>query len=126
MTAETFARSFAHAFAAQDAGAITALLAPDAEVLSLTGQLAEGQKPAQAVFVAEFEGIFARARLVTGKGLIRPLGTGRALLRQRFVVTGALGDDGAELPRFGAVLIAVLVAEAAQWRALQLSFVALP
>ena len=126
MTAETFARSFAHAFAAQDADAITALLAEDGELLSLTGQLAEGQKSAQSVLAAEFEGIFARARLVTGKGQIRPLGTGRALLRQRFVVTGALDANGAEMPRFGAVLIAVLAAEAAQWRALQLSFVALP
>lgn len=126
MTAETFARSFAHAFAAQDADAITALLAEDGELLSLTGQLAEGQKSAQLVLAAEFEGIFARARLVTGKGQIRPLGTGRALLRQRFVVTGALDANGAEMPRFGAVLIAVLAAEAAQWRALHLSFVALP
>lgn len=104
MTAETFARSFAHAFAMQDANAITALLADNGELLSLTGQLAEGQKAAQSVLAAEFEGIFARARLVTGKGHIRPLGTGRALLRQRFGYRRAgcqwLGDEPISGPSY--------------------------
>lgn len=126
MTPDAFARDFARAFTAQDATALTALLAEDGEMLTATGQWVEGQKAAQVAFQSEFEGIFASARLVTGKGNARSLGTGRALLRQRFVITGARDAVGRDMPRFAAMLIAVLEAKADRWQALHLSFVALP
>lgn len=126
MTPDDFAREFARAFAGQDAAALTALLHEDGEMLTVTGQWVEGQKAAAAAIQSEFEGIFASARLVTGKGNARSLGTGRALLRQRFVISGARDAVGRDMARFAAMLIAVLEAKDGRWSALHLSFVALP
>jgi ketosteroid isomerase-like protein len=125
MTPEDFARSFASAFAAQDAASLAVLIAPTGTALTLTGAWAEGRDAAQTIFQAEFEGIFAQARLVTGKGNLEPLGPTTALLRQRFVVTGALAAPDTELPRFGAMLIAVLQHGSPDCTALNLSFTAL-
>lgn len=120
-----FARSFASAFAAQDAEALAAMIETTGTALTLTGAWAEGRAAAQDLFQAEFEGIFAQARLVTGKGSLEQLGPTTALLRQRFVVTGALAGPGEELPRFGAMLVAVLRHSRTECTALNLSFTAL-
>lgn len=90
MTPEDFPRHFAAAFAAQDIATLTAFFAPDASLQSLTGAWAESLEEIASVFDSEAAGIFARARLVTGKGSIRPLNPFAALLRQRFTISGAV------------------------------------
>lgn len=122
MSADDFARRFAAAFGAQDMEALAALIAADGTVLTLSGAWAEGTQTARAAFAAEASGLCARARLVTGKGDVLPLGPGFALVRQRYVVTGAIDETGAELPRFAAMLVAVL----ANGVAISLTFTALP
>ena len=104
--ADDFARQFSAAFAA-DGGAIGRLLDDEAQVLTLSGQYLTGRDEAARAFAAEFAGLFATARLVTGKATLRWLGPGAAVLHQRFVVTGAQSAPGAEMPRFAAVLSAV-------------------
>lgn len=125
MTPDTFPKLFAAAFAVQDSRTLGSYLADDADVLTLTGGLAETAKEATTVFDMEFAGTFATARLVTGKTRLRLLGPGGAILHQRFVVIGARDATGAEMPRFGAVLTAVLLARAEGWRAVSLGFSAL-
>jgi ketosteroid isomerase-like protein len=125
MTPETFPKLFAATFAAQDSAALCAYLAEDADVVTLTGGLAETAKQAGQLFEMEFSGTFAAARLVTGKTRLRLLGPGGAILHQRYVVIGARDAAGAELPRFGAILTAVLLARADGWRAVTLGFSAL-
>lgn len=122
MTPEDFSRAFAYAFGDQNAAALADLMAEDGTVQTLTGLWAEGREAARAAFDAEATGIFARARLVTGKGNVLPLGPDVALLRQRFVVTGAIEETGAEMPRFGAMLVAVLQSDGLNWRAVSLTF----
>ena len=120
--AEDFAKRFAAAFGRQDAAELAQLLAEDADVLTLTGAVAETAAEAEAAFAGEFEGIFAMARLVSGKHRLRVLGPGGAVVTQRFVVSGARDDQGAEMPRFGAVLTAVLTARSTGWQAVSLTF----
>jgi ketosteroid isomerase-like protein len=122
MTPEDYVRAFAYAFADQDAGALAELVAEDGTVQTLTGIWAEGQANVKAAYAAEAAGIFARARLVTGKSSVLPLSLDLALLRQRFVVTGAVDESGAEMARFGAMLVAVLRSDGINWRALSLTF----
>lgn len=122
MTPEDYVRAFAYAFADQDAGALADLVADEGTVQTLTGIWAEGQADVKAAFAAEAAGIFSRARLVTGKGTVLPLSSDLALLRQRFVVTGAIEETGGEMPRFGAMLVAVLKGDGINWRALSLTF----
>lgn len=126
MTAENFPRRFATAFTAQDERALAALIAAEGTLQSITGVWAESPEEIESAFAGEAAGIFARARLVTGRGQIRPLGPTTALLRQRYTVSGALDESGAELPRFGAMLVAVLEAAEPEWKALSLTFLALP
>lgn len=120
--AEDFAKRFAAAFGRQDAAELAQLLAEDADVLTLTGAVAETAAEAEAAFAGEFAGIFAVARLVSGKHRLRVLGPGGAVVTQRFVVSGARDDQGAEMPRFGAVLTAVLTARSTGWQAVSLTF----
>lgn len=122
MTPDDFAKSFAGAFGRQDAAALAAMLSEDADVLSLTGAVLFGAAEAEAAFADEFAGIFASAKLVTGKMRLRPLGPGSAVLMQRFVVSGARDAEGRELPRFGALLTAVVIAQSQGWRAVTLTF----
>ena len=122
MTPQEFPRAFAAAFGAQDAERLAGYLSDDAGVLTLTGSWVEGREKVRVALAAEFSGIFARARLVTGKVQQRDLSAGISLLHQRFVVSGAQGQDGTDLPRFGAILSAVLVADAAGWQVASLSF----
>lgn len=117
-----FARRFAACFGAQDVDGLAALMAPDGSVLTLSGAWAEGQQAARAAFAGDAAGLCARARLVTGKGSLLALGPGCTLVRQRFVVMGAVNEAGGELPRFGAMLVAVLVDRLA----VSLTFTALP
>lgn len=126
MTAEAYARAFSAAFARQDAAGLADGLAEDGTVLTLTGQWAEDRLTAQKAFAAEFSGIFAHARLVTGKNTLRILAPQITLLQQRYVVTGARDEQGADLPRFGAMLVAVLQPVDGNLRALSLTFVAMP
>lgn len=125
MTPEEFPRHFAAAFGAQDAAALAALIAPDGSAQTLTGAWAETRAEAEAAFQAEAAGIFARAKLVTGKGTLTPLGPETTLLRQRFVVSGAMTEDGADLPRIAAMLVAVLAQRGAACHAISLTFTAI-
>ena len=120
--AEDFAKRFAAAFGRQDAAELAQFLAEDADVLTLTGAVVETAAEAEAAFAGEFTGIFAVARLVSGKHRLRVLGPGGAVVTQRFVVSGARDDQGAEMPRFGAVLTAVLTARSTGWQAVSLTF----
>ena len=122
MTPNDFSRAFAVAFGVQDADGLAAYLAEGAQVLTLTGAWADGRKAAKTVLAAEFAGIFARARLVTGKSHLLLLAEPVYLLNQRFVVSGTQGPDGADLPRFAAMLSVVLVASAIGWQAASLTF----
>ena len=125
MTPETFPKLFATAFAAQDCLALLQMLAEDAKVVTLTGAVAEDMAEAERAFDQEFAGTFARVRLVSGKTRLRPLGPGGAVVHQRYVVIGARDHEGREVPRFGAVLSAVLLARTDGWRAVSLTFSAL-
>lgn len=122
MTPEDYTRAFAYAFGDRDADALADLLTEDGTAQTLTGTWAEGREAARQAFEAEAAGIFSRARLVTGKGTVLPLAADVALLRQRFVVTGATEESGAELPRFGAMLVALLRSDGLNWRAVSLTF----
>lgn len=118
MTAEDFPRAFATAFSAQNAPAIAALLSDDCDLVTPTGQHAEGRTAAEAAFAAEFAGVFRAARLVKGRLKLRPIGTDSALLTQRFIVTGAQNESGADLPRCTLLLSAVITARPTGWQAL--------
>jgi hypothetical protein len=125
MTPESFATLFSAAFLAKDGAGLAAYLSDDADVVTLTGGHAENALDARRLFEAEFTGALAATRLVSGKSRIRPLGPGGAVLIQRFVVIGARDVTGSELPRFGAVLLAVILARTDGWSAVSLSFAAL-
>lgn len=120
-TPDQFSRIFAAAFGAQDAEGIAALLTPEAGVLTLTGQWAEGAEVAQALMADEFAGTLARARLVTGRVNLTPLRDDIVLLHQRYVVTGAVDGQGAEMARIGAILSATLMQSDTGWRAVSLT-----
>ncbi len=122
MTPDDFTRAFAYAFGDRDSGALADMIAPEGTVQTLTGIWAEGREAARQAFEAEATGLFSRARMVTGKGSVQPLAADLALLRQRFVVTGAIEESGAEMPRFGAMLVAVLHSDGLNWRAISLTF----
>lgn len=119
---EDFAKQFAGAFGRQDAAELAQFLAEDADVLTLTGSMVDSAALAEATFAQEFSGVFATARLVSGRNRLRVLGPGAAIVTQRFVVSGARDDQGAELPRFSAVLSAVLTARSTGWQAVSLTF----
>ena len=117
MTPEDFPRAFAQAFSTQDAPALAALLDPQADLVTPTGQHAEGREAITEALAAEFAGVFLGARLVKGKLKIRPLGAQTALVVQRYVVTGAKGEDGRELPRSTLLLTATIAATPQGWQA---------
>jgi hypothetical protein len=117
-----FPRRFAAFFVAQDVEGLVALIAPEGSVLTLSGAWAEGHAATRAAFAGDAAGLCARARLVTGKGTVLLLGAGCTLVRQRFVVMGAVDETGAELPRLAAMLVAILV----DGLAVSLTFTALP
>jgi len=120
-----FSRSFVLAWGGRDAAALAALCAEDAEMLTITGLWCEGRPRIQEILQAELDGAFVRSRLVTGKGRLRPLGPGAAVLTQRFVLSGVLDAEVRDAGRVGAVLSAVLLARTEGWQAATLHFVAL-
>jgi uncharacterized protein (TIGR02246 family) len=122
---DDFSRSFVLGWGGRDAAALAALCAQDAEMLTITGLWCEGRPRIHEVLQAELDGAFAQSRLVTGKGRLRPLGPGAAVLTQRFVLSGILDAEGRDAGRVGAVLSAVLLARADGWQAATLQFVAL-
>ena len=113
------------AWGGRDAADLAALCAEDAEMRAITGLWCEGRPRIQEILQAELDGAFAQSRLVTGKGRLRPLGPGAAVLTQRFVLSGILDAEGRDAGRTGAVLSAVLLARAEGWQAATLQFVAL-
>jgi len=118
---QDFARAFAQAFGSQDSQALAAMMEAEAEVITPTGQLAEGREAIAAAWAAEFAGTFRAARLVTGRLRIRKLGPGASILSQRFVLSGAEDEAGNSLPRFAMHLSAVLLARPEGWRAVTLA-----
>lgn len=126
MTPEDFLPAFTQGFVARDAGAVAALLAEDGQGLTLTGQWCDGRAASEAAWAAEFAGLLAEARLVTGKGRIQPLGPGAQVLHQRFILTGLRDETGAELPRLTVVLSAVILARPDGWKALTLHLFPVP
>ncbi len=121
-SADGFARSFAQAWLAQDAAALGALFAEDADFLSLTGGWAEGRGAIERILKAEWKGAFAKARLVTGRAKLRPIGPGAAVAHQRFVLSGIRNVDGTDAGRIATVLIAMLVRQASGWVAVSAQF----
>ena len=117
-----FPRAFAASFGAQDASAMADLFTEDGSFHGLTGHFATGRAAVEADLQAEFAGLSRMARLVTGKAKVRTLGADSAVLHQRFVVTGLRDATGAEMPRVGALLTAVLVATSTGWQAVSATF----
>jgi uncharacterized protein (TIGR02246 family) len=122
---DDFPRAFVAAWSRRDAAALAALCAEDADMLTVTGLWCEGRARIREVLQAELDGAFAQSRLVTGKGRLRPLGPGAAVLSQRFVLSGIVDAEGRDAGRVAVVLSAVLLARADGWQACTLHFVAL-
>lgn len=122
---DEFSKAFVARWSARDGKALSALCAEDAEALTLTGVWCEGRARIAEVLDAELAGAFSQSRLVTGKGRLRPLGPGAAVLSQRFVLSGIVDASGRDAGRVAAMLSAVLLARADGWQATTLHFVAL-
>jgi uncharacterized protein (TIGR02246 family) len=122
---DEFARAFVVLWGQRDAPALASLCAEDAEMLSITGLWCEGRARIAEVLDAELSGAFAQSRLVTGKGRMRPLGPGAAVLSQRFVLSGLIDEKGRDAGRVAAMLSAVLLARAEGWQAATMHFTAL-
>lgn len=112
---ELFARHFAGAWGARDAVGLSEMFLEDADLLTLTGAWAEGRQAIAEVLAGELAGAFSRAKLVTGKAKLRPIGPGGAVVMQRFVLSGIRNADGSDAGRVGAVLSAVMLNNRAGW-----------
>ncbi len=119
---DTFARAFSAAWGARDALALAEMFSEDADLLTLTGAWAEGREAIADVLAGELAGAFFRARLVTGRGKLRPIGPGGAVLMQRFVMSGIRNADGSDAGRVGAVLSAVMLAGREGWHVVSGTF----
>ena len=119
---QSFARLFAQAFGTQDAAGLAALFSQDGSLHSLTGRHLEGRRGIEAGLAEEFAGLSRMARLVTGRTGQQNLGSDVIILHQRFVVTGLRDANGAEMPRVGALLTAVLAREGNAWLAKAATF----
>lgn len=119
---DAFARALAGAWIAGDRVTLETLIAPEAEMLSLTGLWCEGRPAILAAMEDERAGTLARARLVSGRATCRAPAPGLNLISQRLVVSGLCDAEGREMPRLGAVLSATLVATPAGWQAVALTF----
>ncbi|MFD2174049.1 SgcJ/EcaC family oxidoreductase [Rhodobacter lacus] len=117
------ARRFAALWGTRDARGIAALFAPDGEFLSLTGGVGQNPKEIAELLAGEFAGAFQRARLVTGRSRLRPIGEGAAVIWQRFVLSGLVDENGAEAGRIGAALCATLERTGAGWQIVSAQFV---
>lgn len=117
-------RFFAASWGARDARALAGLFTEDADFFSLTGGAAEGRDEITELLAGELTGAFARARLVTGRTKLRPLGPHAAVLLQRFVLTGIVHADGSDAGRIGALLAATMVLAPDGWDIVSAQFVA--
>jgi uncharacterized protein (TIGR02246 family) len=122
---DDFTRAFVVLWGQRDAAGLASLCAEDADMLSITGLWCEGRPRIAKVLEAELAGAFAESRLVTGKGRMRPIGPGAAMLSQRFVLSGLVDEQGRDAGRVAAMLSAVLLARAEGWQAATLQFTAL-
>lgn len=112
---DDFPRSFVAAWAARDAAALAGLCADDGEMLTITGLWCMGRQRIADVLQAELAGAFSRSRLVTGKGRLRPLGPGAAVLTQRFVLSGIVHAEGGDAGQVSAILMAILLDKGEGW-----------
>ncbi|ADE84595.1 nuclear transport factor 2 family protein [Rhodobacter capsulatus] len=101
-------RTFAVLWGARDALGLSQLFVEDGELLSLTGGAAQGRAAIAELMAGEFAGAFQRARLVTGRTRLRPIGSAVTVLMQRFVLSGLVDEAGQDAGRIGAVLCATL------------------
>ncbi|MFT3690250.1 YybH family protein [Paenirhodobacter sp.] len=120
---EDLPRAFAHTWGARDAVALAEMFTPDAEFLSLTGGIAEGREAIAELLAGELAGAFARARLVTGKTKVRPIGADVAVVSQRFVLSGIVNADGSDAGRIGALLCATMGRFGGGWQIVAAQFV---
>ena len=121
MTPEEFPRAFALAFAERDTEALLTMLTADAQVVTLTGGVTENAKQAGQIFAQEFAGIFAAAKLVTGRCRLQVLAPNVTVVHQRYVVMGARDQAVRDMPRFVAALTAVMILTAEGWLVVSLS-----
>lgn len=119
---DAFARAFSAAWLARDVPELAGLFTEDADFLTLTGDWAEGRQAIARTVTGELKGAFARARLVTGRAKMRPLGKDMAVVHQRFVLSGVLNPDGSDAGRIATILMAVLVKGKAGWQAVAAQF----
>lgn len=120
---EDLPRAFAHTWGARDAAALADMFTQDAEFLSLTGGIAEGRDAIAELFAGELAGAFSRARLVTGKTRVRPVGSEVVVLSQRFVLSGIVNADGSDAGRIGALLCATMGQFNGGWQIVAAQFV---
>lgn len=120
---DALTRTFASAWAARDALALSDLFARDSEFLSLTGGHAEGRDEIAELLGAELAGAFSRARLVTGKTRKRMIGNDVAVVSQRFVLSGILNADRSDAGRIGALLCATMARVEGGWEIVSALFV---
>lgn len=119
---DAFAAEFSARWKAKDADALAALFAEDADFLSLTGAWVEGRDQIATVLKAELAGAFAKAKLVTGRTKLRPVGPHTAVVLQRYVLSGLVNADGSDAGRIGTVLSATLAASGDSWHAVAAQF----
>ena len=120
---ENLARAFARAWGARDVATLAGFFAEDGELLSLTGGSASGRAEIAELFAGELAGAFARARLVTGRMRMRPVGAQAAVVLQRFVLSGLVNPDGSDAGRIGALLAATLEMTGEGWQIVAAQFV---
>jgi uncharacterized protein (TIGR02246 family) len=125
-TPEDFPRAFARAWGARDAVGLAGYFAKDADFLSLTGGAATGRDEIAELLAGELSGAFARARLVTGRIKLRPVGERACVVLQRFVLSGIVHPDGSDAGRVGAVFAATMERLEAGWEIVSAQFVVEP
>jgi len=116
-------KSFAALWGARDAEGLAALFTEDGELISLTGGTAQGRAPIAELLAGEFAGAFQRARLVTGRSRLRPVGNEAIVLMQRFVLSGLIDAAGNDAGRIGAAFCATLERAAGGWQIVAAQFV---
>lgn len=122
-TPDALPRAFAKAWGARDAQMLAGFFAADADFLSLTGGMATGREEIAELLAGELAGAFSRARLVTGKTKLRPVGPEAAVMLQRFVLTGIVHADGSDAGRIGCTLAATMGLSDDGWEIVAAQFV---
>jgi len=125
-TPDDLPRAFARSWGARDALTLASYFVPDADFLSLTGGAAVGREEIAELLAGELSGAFARARLVTGRVKMRPVGSEACVVIQRFVLSGIVHADGSDAGRVGAMLAATMGLSDAGWQIVAAQFVVEP